>query len=61
MNAPAIPWVQLMLQQTRRCHHLAWFLYGCVEREHRLNVDAYVIWWARAFETLQRPGRRRPS
>jgi len=49
MNASGIPWVDLTLRQTQRCHHLAWFLYGCVEREHRLNVDACVTWWVQAF------------
>jgi hypothetical protein len=39
----------LMLRQTQRCQHLAWFLYGCVEREHRLNLDACVTWWVQAF------------
>ena len=49
MNVTGIPWIDLTLRQTQRCHHLAWFLYGCVEREHLLNLDACAIWWIRAF------------
>jgi len=49
MNAPGMPWIDLTLRQTQRCHHVAWFLYGCVEREHLLNVDACMTWWIRAF------------
>lgn len=47
MNTPITPWIDLMLHQAQRCHHLAWFLLGCLEREHVLNVDAFVAWWAR--------------
>ena len=49
MTVPGMPWIDLTLQQTQRCHHLAWFLYECVEREHRLNLDACVTWWLQAF------------
>jgi len=49
MNAPGIPWIDLMFRQTQRCQHLAWFLYGCVEREHRLNLDACVTRWVQAL------------
>lgn len=54
MNTPITPWINLTLHQAQRCHHLAWFLYGCLEREHRLNVHAFVAWW------LVRPLARRP-
>jgi len=47
MNTPSTPWIDLTLQQAQRWHHLAWFLYGCLEREHVLNVDAFVAWWMR--------------
>lgn len=46
MNTLITPWTNLMLHQTQRCHHLAWFLYGCLEREQVLNLDACVAWWA---------------
>jgi len=47
MNTPITPWIDLMLHQAQRCHHLAWFLYGCLEREQVLNVDSFVAWWLR--------------
>jgi len=47
MNTPITPWIKLTLQQTQRCHHLAWFVYGCLEREHLLNMHALVAWWVR--------------
>jgi hypothetical protein len=49
MNLPGMPWFDLTLLQTQRCHHLAWFLYGCAAREHVLNLDACLTWWVRAF------------
>ncbi|RZT95190.1 hypothetical protein [Rivibacter subsaxonicus] len=48
MISPITPWINLTLHQAQRCHHLTWFLYGCLEREHVLNVDAFVAWWVRA-------------
>jgi len=50
LNTPITPWIDLTLHQAQRCHHLAWFLYGCLEREHLLNVDALrrmVVSWGR--------------
>ncbi len=32
----------------QRCWQLAWFLYGCIEREHMLNLQACMDWWLRA-------------
>ena len=49
MNLPVMPWCNLLLQQSQKCHNLAWFLYGCAEREHLLNMDAWVTWWTQAF------------
>jgi len=49
MNLPRIPWLDPTLWQTQRYHHLAWFLYGCVEREHLLNLDACTNWWVKAL------------
>jgi hypothetical protein len=48
MNLPGMLWLDLTLLQTQRCHHLAWFLYGCAAREHLLNLDACLTWWVRA-------------
>lgn len=42
MNTPLTPWFELAVQQAQRWHRLAWFLYGCLEREHLLNMQALV-------------------
>ena len=57
-SLPVIPWCTLMLDQTQKCHNLAWFLYGCAQREHVLNMDAWVTWWARAFTVAPSSPRR---
>ena len=45
MNTPLTPWINLTHHQSQRCHHLAWFLYGWLEREQVLNQEAFVAWW----------------
>ena len=45
MNTPLTPWINLTLHQAQRCHHLAWLLYGWLEREQVLNQEAFVAWW----------------
>jgi hypothetical protein len=37
MNTPITHWINLTLHQAQRCHHLAWFLYGWLEREQVLT------------------------
>lgn len=59
MNTPIAPWVHLTLDQAQRCHHLAWFLCGWLEREQVLNRDAFVAWWLRGAAPA--PGRRTSS
>ena len=49
MNRMGIPWTALMDMQPQRSYHIAWFVYGCIEREHVLNVSAYAEWWMRAI------------
>ena len=44
MRTPGMTLIDLTLQQAQRWHHLVWFLYGCVEREQMLNMDAFVAW-----------------
>ena len=67
MNLQLLTVVDHVLCHAQRCHHLAWFLYGCLEREGALNVNAYMAWWLRAVEpsskTLLSPavGRRIPA
>ena len=40
MNLMALSWAALMDMQPQRSHQIAWFVYGWIEREHVLNVDA---------------------
>ncbi len=53
MMMPITAWIQLTLHQAQRCHHLAWFLYGCLERAHLLNMDAFGAPWRREW---RKPG-----
>ena len=57
MNMPLTPWINLTLHQAQRCHHLAWFLYGWLEREQLLNLEAFVEWWVCGAASA--PGRSR--
>jgi hypothetical protein len=41
-----IAWINLLLGHSMRCHQLAWFVYGCVEREHWVTLNS-CGWWAR--------------
>lgn len=45
MNLTNMPWFGLTASQPERCHQLAWFLYGCIAREHALNMKACMDWW----------------
>lgn len=56
---PTMPWFELALQQARRCHQLAWFLYGWVEREQRLNLNAVAAFAPRTRAGVN-PARRVP-
>lgn len=52
MMTPITAWIHLTLHQAQRCHHLAWFLYGCLERAHLLNMDAFgASWWRKPGPT----------
>jgi hypothetical protein len=42
------PWSEVVLEDTLRCERVACFALGCLEREHRLNVDALMAYWVRA-------------
>jgi hypothetical protein len=58
MSSPFFPWVGLHALQPQRCHHAAWFLYGCVERELVIQMRANTNWWMQAFvgaSTVRRP------
>jgi hypothetical protein len=57
MNTPTTVWINLVIHQAQRCHHLAWFLYGWFEREQVLNLDALVAWCLRGAATAQSRSR----
>lgn len=61
MNTPMTPWIDLTLEQARRWQHLVWFLYGWVEREHLLNLDALAAGWLRGAAVMVGPMPTRPS
>lgn len=46
MNFPVVPWFDLAAMQARRAAELAWFLYGCAQREQHLNANAWFGWWS---------------
>ena len=48
MKTGFIPWPQVVLEDALRLERAACFAVGCVEREHRLNVDALLEYWAGA-------------
>lgn len=47
MNFPVVPWFDLAAMQARRAVELAWFLYGCAQREQRINAEVWAGWWVR--------------
>lgn len=49
MTMLGIHWATLASLQPHRCHRVAWFLYGWIEREHVLNVNSCANWWMRAM------------
>jgi len=48
MKSGFTPWSEVMLEDTMRRQRAACFALGCLEREHRLNVDALLAYWVRA-------------
>lgn len=40
MNMLGMPSIDLAPLTTQRCYRLDWFLYGWIEREHVLNLNA---------------------
>jgi hypothetical protein len=44
MNMHRMPWIDLAPLTTQRCYHLAWFLYGWIEREQVINLNACAAW-----------------
>ena len=47
MNRTGLPWVDLAPPMAQSYYHLAWFLYGWIEREQLLNLNACAAWWLR--------------
>jgi len=65
MKSGFTPWSEVMLEDTMRRQRAACFALGCLEREHRLNVDALLAYWVRASSAwwaplprLDQPGTR---
>lgn len=52
MNFPVVPWFDLAAMQARRAAELAWFVYGCAQREQHLNAHAWFGWWTRGAAAL---------
>ncbi len=48
MKTGFTPWSEAMLEDSMRCQRAACFALGCLEREHRLNLDALTAYWAHA-------------
>ena len=55
MRTSIIPWTDVVLAQARPYYRAAWFVFGCIEREHRLNLDALSAYWLRASMTWLNP------
>lgn len=49
MNMLGMPWIDPTDLQPQKCYQLAWFIYGWIEREHVLNMEACANWWIQAF------------
>lgn len=58
MSISGIPWIGLAALQPQQCHQLAWFLYGWVEREHVLNMNAFLQ--TGGYRRSRRAGRSSP-
>jgi hypothetical protein len=48
MKTGFIPWTDVVLAQVQPHQRIAWFILGCIEREHRLNLEALSAYWLRA-------------
>ena len=66
MKTAVTPWSGVMLESALQCQRAACFALGCLEREHRLNLDALmaywtsaaVVWWAPQLAPHLYPGAR---
>jgi hypothetical protein len=45
MSTGFVPWADAALEQLQSYQGAAFFVLGCIEREHRLNLDALVAYW----------------
>lgn len=48
MKTGFTPWSEAVLEDALRGQRAACFALGCIEREHRLNVEALVAYWVQA-------------
>jgi hypothetical protein len=45
MKTGFIPWTDVVFDQVQAHQRVAWFIVGCIEREHRLNLEALSRYW----------------
>ena len=48
MKNGLVLWSDLLHEHALPVQRAAWFTLGCIEREHRLNLDAWTRYWLRA-------------
>lgn len=48
MKTGFIPWTDVVLAQVLPHQRVGWFIVGCIEREHQLNLEALSTYWLRA-------------
>jgi hypothetical protein len=61
MNVNRTPLAMPHLDQAARYMNLAWFVYGCFEREHRLTMNALGFHWARPSDMAKATAAARSS
>jgi hypothetical protein len=54
-----MPWSEVLLEDVLRYQRAACFALGCLEREHRLNVEALMAYWTGASLAWWTPMPRR--
>lgn len=55
MRTRFIPWTDVVLAQVQPYQRVASFVFGSIEREHRLNLDALSAYWLGASMTWLKP------
>ena len=55
MKNGLVLWSDLLHEHALPVQRVAWFTLGSIEREHRLNLDAWMGYWLRASLALWAP------